>query len=241
MTSLPATTRGPSIALGWVLLPVLALAGCGWFGLDFVVTFRDAKGLQPGQAVVYKGIRVGEVRSIDIESSGTVRVGVRVSRQYRESVCREAVFLIENPRGWLDTSGERQITVTDRGGSRTPIGEGDVIEGSDGLLDQLLGQAKAVGAVAFEAAQKIGQELSASLQAAASSPEAQQLGAELQRYGAEAARLSREGYEKFRREQLPRLKEEAKRLEKHLEEAGKSEEARKLREDFERWLKAIEG
>jgi ABC-type transporter Mla subunit MlaD len=209
--------------------------------LDFIVTFRDAKGLQPGQAVVYKGIRIGEVRSVDIEPSGTVRIGVRVSRRYRDSVCREAAFLIENPRGWLDTSVERQITVTDRGGSRTPIRGGDIIEGSDGPLGQLLEQAKALGAAAMETAQKIGQEMSASVQTAASSPEAQQLGAELQRYGTEAARLSREGYEKFRREQLPRLKEEAKRLEKQLEDAGKSQEARKLREEFERWLKAIEG
>ena len=241
MTRLQAANRRPVRPVLLLFLLVLALAGCGWFGLDFVVTFRDARGLQPGQALVYKGVRIGEVRSVDIEPSGAVRVGVRVSRQYRDGVCREAAFVIESPRGWLDTSGVRQITVSDRGGSRTPIRSGDVLQGSDGLLDELLGQAKAVGAMAMETAQRVGQELSTSLLAATSSPEAQQLGAELQRYGAEAARLSREGYETFRREQLPRLEEEAKRLEKQLEEAGKSEEARKLREQFDRWRKAIEG
>jgi hypothetical protein len=118
------------------------------------------------------------------------------------------------------------MTVTDREGSRTPIRGGDIIEGSDGPLGQLLEQAKALGAAAMETAQKMGQELSASLQTAASSPEAQQLGAELQRYGAEAARLSREGYEKFRREQLPRLKTgEAPR--EALEKAGKAASCRR--------------
>ena len=121
------------------------LACCGnRDALDFTLTFKDAKNLQPGQFLVYKGIRVGEVKAVELDAGGGVKVNVEVDHEHRAVVYREASFTIEKPNGLTDLSGERQITMEDSGSSRTPVLQGDVLKGSEGLLDRITGTVKDV-------------------------------------------------------------------------------------------------
>jgi hypothetical protein len=113
------------------------LAGCA-MPLQFTITFKNARGLQAGNAVVYKGIKIGEVREVAIEqATGAVRVEVSIDSKYQNSVYREALYMIDRPQGQAESSTERQITITDSGEIRTPVRPGDLIEGTEPVWDQL--------------------------------------------------------------------------------------------------------
>lgn len=78
-TDLPTATLKPQRrwSLAWIV-PVLALLIAGWLaysawsarGVLITVQFEHGHGLEPGAAVRYRGIVVGEVRSIDLSEDG---------------------------------------------------------------------------------------------------------------------------------------------------------------------------
>lgn len=116
------------------LCSLILLAGCA--KLEFTLVFKDVKNLQVGDPLIYKGMTVGEVTAIQLDGK-TVRVGVKVLKEHRNVVYREAAYVIEAPNGFFDTSGERQITMRDRGTARSAVQTADVLEGSEGLPDML--------------------------------------------------------------------------------------------------------
>ena len=79
-------------------LLAVALAACSpqSRGLDFAIDFEHAKGLEAGDAVVYRGLRIGEVRSVELKPERGVRVQVTVHQEQRDVVYREARFVIED-------------------------------------------------------------------------------------------------------------------------------------------------
>lgn len=82
--------------------------------LNFTVVFRDAKNLCPGQFLVLRGVRVGEVSAVDLAEGDQVPVAVRAYKEFRETLCAEPALAIEKPGGAFDISGERQVTVARR-------------------------------------------------------------------------------------------------------------------------------
>jgi hypothetical protein len=111
--------------------------------LAFTLTFKDAKQLRPGQFVIYKGVRVGEVKNVQLNNAGMIEVAVVLDSDHRMQVCAESTFRIEKP-SLLDLSGEHQVTVSDNEATCTPIVRGSVLQGSEGMFDDLVKRGKAL-------------------------------------------------------------------------------------------------
>lgn len=109
--------------------------------LEFTVTFKDARQLRPGQFVVYKGVRVGEVKSVELNKAGLIEVNLLIDSAHRTQICREATFRIEKP-SLLDLSGEHQVTASDGDGHCTEISRNAVLQGSEGLFDDAISKGK---------------------------------------------------------------------------------------------------
>jgi hypothetical protein len=109
--------------------------------LNFTLMFKDAKQLRPGQFVVYRGVRIGEVKSVELDGPDNVRVRVQIEHQHAKLVYQEAVFKIEKPK-FIDISGEMQVTVSDSGSTHTPITEDSVLRGQEGFFDELVKRGK---------------------------------------------------------------------------------------------------
>lgn len=129
-----------------VVLAALAIGAVGIFGwgmfmrhrsLAFTVVFDNAKGLRPGQFVIYNGVRIGEVVSVDLGTDNKVHVAVTIDPNHEQTVYREAIFKIESPR-IINVNGEMQLTMSDGNGGHSPIQRGDVLVGTNGFLDELM-------------------------------------------------------------------------------------------------------
>ena len=117
----------------FALLSLVLLAACAK-QLEFTLVFKDAKNLQVGDPLIYKGMTIGEVTAVQLDGK-TVRVGVKVHDDHKNVVYREAAYIIEAPNGFFDNSGQRQVTMQDRGNARSSVQTADVLEGSEGLAD----------------------------------------------------------------------------------------------------------
>ena len=100
--------------------------------LQFVVTFKDANNLRPGQSLIYKGVKIGHVTAVDL-AGDAVKVNLTVDENHRTVVYKEAKFTIEK-LSLINPTGEHQVVMSDMGNIRTPMEEGTVIVGSEGWL-----------------------------------------------------------------------------------------------------------
>jgi polyhydroxyalkanoate synthesis regulator phasin len=127
----------------------------------------------------------------------------------------------------------------DRGETRTPVERADVLEGSEGAVDDFLQSMKKVGKATVEAAERVAEEIGAALEEAGESPEAQQLREDLESFMRDAEVVAQDEWGRLRKERLPALIEEVERLRDQLESEGKLEEARRLWEGFQGWLEGV--
>jgi hypothetical protein len=102
--------------------------------LSFTLVFDDGKGIQPGQFVVYKGVRIGEVKSVDLKDS-QANVGVQIYAAQRKTAYKEASFRIAQ-RDLV--SGEHEIIMEDAGDVRTAIEQNSVLRGREGIIDSVI-------------------------------------------------------------------------------------------------------
>ena len=184
--------------------------------LVFTVTFESAAGLESGMPVFHRGLEIGEVTRVGLDSQGLVEIEVVVEAEYRSAVAENSVIRSE-------TRGLRRrlrLTVEDGEGERITIENGAVIEGHPRVLDDVLSRME-------EGAVKAWQSLSDSAR-------------ELQGELAEAAEQGREEFRRIRREQAPELRRQAEQVRRQLEEAGMTEEAEKYWAEFEAWLEGLE-
>jgi ABC-type transporter Mla subunit MlaD len=208
-------------------------------GVDFAIDFEEARGLEAGDAMVYRGLRIGEVRSVGLLPERGVRVQVTVLDEHRDAVYREARFVIEESELRSQREGARQVTMKDRGETRTPIEPADTLEGSEGAVDDFLASLKEVGKATVEAAERAAEQIGEALDQARESPEARQLREDLDRFTRDAEVLAEEEWDRLRKQRLPALVEEAERLRDQLEEDGRLDEAREFWKDFQRWLEEV--
>lgn len=219
---------------------IVGLCGCGLAPgpepLEFTITWGDADGLAPGQLLVYNGVRIGEVRSVELGDAGRVEVGVRIDPEHRHRVYREAEYLIEKPGGLTDISGERRITMKDRSSeTKTPVDPGDIVEGTGGWVDRIGHWIGARGAWLREA----GEELWTTASEWKESPEGQRLLSSLEAFADDAGEWTADQWEEFREDGYPAMEKRVKDLMHHLEEKGRSEEAQELWESFERFVESL--
>jgi hypothetical protein len=67
---------------------------------DLLMTLMvpENHGLRPGSAVVYRGVRTGDVRTVALAAAGThVEVAVRIARRHRQTVTDKAQFWVARP------------------------------------------------------------------------------------------------------------------------------------------------
>lgn len=200
-------------------------------GLDFDLLFRDAKGLEPGYNVMYRGLRVGQVREVSLDPSGQILVQVSVLEEHRGSVYREADFVIER-------SGA-QITMRDRAGSRTPVRAGDVLTGST-TLDHVFGRLgeglDRFGEVSAAAILALTDRVEAQL---ASAPAAQDLLRAMREFAAELPLPGKPEFDQFVERWVPELRTLGQRYMRELEQGGLATAAQTFWEDFTTWLAAL--
>ena len=220
----------PTVACIGVFL--LFTGTVGWAeDLDFGLLFTDAKGLEPGYALMYRGVRVGAVRDVSLDPGGQVLVRVRVLEEYRDSVYREADFIIER-------SGAR-ITMRDRAGRRSPIRADDILTGS-GMLGHIVGRlgerldwfgaVSAAGLVALT--DVVAEQL-------ASSPAAQELGRALREFADGLPLPGGPEYDRFVERWVPDLRKLGQRYMGELEKNGPAGAAQTFWEDFTSWLSTL--
>ncbi len=219
----------------------------------FTITYENAEGLRPGQFLVYHGVRVGEVTAVSLEESGAVRIEARAFKEHRDRLYREAEYVIAKPGGLLDLSGEKQITVNDRAGERTPVQTGDVIAGTEGILGRIVSRAQdagkraveagmdalETGKEAFETGKSLATELSRLAEDIGSRPEVRDLRKAMEEVAEQAGRLTAEEYREFRRKTVPGIREEARKHKGRLEREGRIDEAKRFWEAFTKWVEEV--
>lgn len=213
---------------------MLTLSSCSKSNepLNFTLTYKDASNLGVGQFVVYRGIHIGEVTSIELHNDHLVYVGVKIYPPYKKDVYKEAEFEIEKPGGFLDLSGERQITMTDEGSTRTPIKDGDIVQGYNGFWDNLASKASSFGKAAVDWAGNLSQQVVKSIGDFAQSQQGKDFLASLQTFADSAKSLTEQQYEKFKKENLPKLEEQGRKLKDQLEQSGQSDKAKEFWDKF---------
>ena len=228
-----------ALALSGVLV-VSLLGGCRKAPppLEFTVTFKNAKSVAPGQFLVYNGVRIGEVREVKLGDTGRVHVRILVDPEHEKRVYREAEFVVEKPAGWMDLSGEKQLTMNDRSaGTKTPMAPGDIVAGTDGMWDRASNKAEDLG----HWVKGSSVELLAKAEAWMDSPEGEAFRTQITDFGEAAQNLGRSQWTKFKGEHYPSLREKATALRKKLEEAGRSKEAQRMWEQFEEFSRQLPG
>ena len=76
-------------------------------------------GLKPGSAVIFRGMRTGDVRSVTLAPSGThVEVSLRITRRYRQTVTDKTSFWVARP--YVSGALFSGFTVTDVSSLLTP-------------------------------------------------------------------------------------------------------------------------
>ena len=218
------TTGRKRVQHGRFLRSTIGLAA----DLEFGLLFKDAKGLEPGYNLMYRGLRVGTVRDVGLDPDGQVLVQVSVPEEFRGSVYREADFIIER-------SGA-QITMRDRTGSRTPIRAGDVLAGS-GTLDHILGRLGEglyrAGEVSAAGVVALTDRIEARL---ASSPAAQDLLRAMQEFAQKLPLPGKPEFKQFVERWVPQLRALGQRYMRELEQNGLATAAQTFWKDFASWL-----
>jgi hypothetical protein len=216
----------------------LALSACGGEGpLRFAILFQDAQGLSRGDHVEYKGLEIGEVTRIEIDPQGNVRVDLQIGVRHRGAIAMNSVFEVERS-GML---GGRKLVVSDGVGARIPMLEGAELVGRESEGDRAVDSLRRAGQSAIEGVGALGEGLAERLRALRDSEEAKELADSLTRFGEETASMTREQAQRFREEHLPALRERAEKLRRELEEKGLEEDAKKVWDDFQRWLEEVQG
>ena len=208
--------------------------------LVFTLAFDDEVPRKKGNDVVYKGIRIGKVQSVDLNEGGAVAVVVRIENRHRAIPYREAVYRVARAEG--DDKKRYVVRIEDREvAERTPVERGDILEPVEGWESGLLtlDEAKKKTAEAWRALTEGAQNLMDRARTYAESDQAKELRDSMDSFLKDSRERSEEYLRKFREEDYPRLKEQAEAYRQWLMEQDLVEEARKFWEEFLRWSEEV--
>jgi len=218
------TTLSGALCLGLLLC---GASGCNR-SLDFTVTFKESRGLKVGQKLLYKGVDIGEVTSIDLQPGAGVKVGVKVYPERKEMVYQEARFEVSSAGGLLNASGEKFLEMSDDGDKKTPIKPGDIIKGSDSMLDGMMDKVASFARKTLSVAKKAKQQVGALGKEFLDSDE----GKELLELLDKMEERGGEEYEKFKKDHLPVIKKRLGEIKKKMEEKGTLDKAKGVLDDL---------
>ncbi len=228
------STKPRILCLALVVL-VLGLLGCRPAPLCFQVTFRDAAGLGRGAKIVHRGLEIGRVTDVGLDDEGLVLVSVEIDAEYRAAVALNSVIRI-------DATGlrrRRQLTIEDGQGERLPVGDRGVLTGSEGAIEDFLTKLDSAARAAWDRATETAADLEARLRELRDSEEAEELAKAMREFAERTAERTREDWQRFRTEELPKLRVRAEEVKRQLAERGMAEEAEELWRDFARWVEEV--
>src|SRR5947209_20495616 len=91
---------------------------------EYVVTFADAPGVNVGTPVRRSGVRIGEVKSVDLDhDTGEVRVGLLVERPYKLHKNEQPVLV----QGLLGSDTCIDVVPQQHDADRTPVEPGSTV------------------------------------------------------------------------------------------------------------------
>ncbi len=212
-----------------VLAVTVVAAACSWGDTPFTIVFKNADGLKSGQPLLLKGVRVGEVTSVELSGAQT-QIEARVHRKYLNAVCAESSFVIAKPGGLFDASGERQIVVTAPEATCTAIKAGAVIRGQDSGLEAAAVAAREMALAGLARAKQMAEAAATQF---SRSPVFTELGTAMREFSKELGSAETTA-------RLEALKKRAEELKAELEKAGQSAEAQALWKRFEEWYREAE-
>ncbi len=229
---------------GLCLLVALSVAACGGGvgdALSFILAFDDSVPLSKGDAVVYKGIRIGEVRDVDLDEGGAVAVQLRVDAKYAGLPYREADYLVDTVK---DGKKKRHVVrIEDRDVAvRTPVEPGDILEPVEGWADRSLRSLEGAREKTAEAWDSLVEGARGMMERAkdyADSEQAAELRESMDRFLEDSREHSEELLRKFNEEEYPELKRRAEAYREWLLEQGLVEEAKKFWDEFVEWSREM--
>ncbi len=122
-----------------VAIAVLAsiALGCSQLtGLDFIVTFSEAKNVSAGSSVFERGVPIGKVAAVSLQGD-RVAFRVRVDAKYKNRICLESRIAIEDASVEGGAAVSRVLVISTPVGSCTPVVNGQAFEGDQNLIDTL--------------------------------------------------------------------------------------------------------
>ncbi|MEZ4469510.1 MAG: MCE family protein [bacterium] len=121
------------------LLP--ALLACSETPFAVAVTFPEAAGLKPGDNVAMRGLAIGQVRDVDLATSGVV-VRIEVEPRFAHHLDSKATFQIEEEKL---VTGKRRIAVLPGDPPGVPLAAGATVAGAalpEDMIDRARGALK---------------------------------------------------------------------------------------------------
>ncbi|HRK08689.1 MAG TPA: MlaD family protein [Pseudobdellovibrionaceae bacterium] len=84
---------------GTIVIAIGVAVKRGWLEAkrEFVTSIQSAEGVRPGTAVLMQGLRIGEVRQVELVSSQQVRVNFVVGEAYWDKVREDSVVRVMRP------------------------------------------------------------------------------------------------------------------------------------------------
>lgn len=220
--------RHPLASLVGVLL-VAAVACWGPEPFRFHVTFEEVDDLEPGAPVLHRGLVVGEVTDVGLDEHGLVLVTVELEDEYRTAVASNSVIRVEA----TGLRRRRQLVIEEGPGPRQPLEPGDVLSGSEGVVDDAVTRLGEAARGAWESAADAAGDLADRIRTWAESDEARELADSLDALRREAVEQGREGWTRLREEEIPELREKAAELRRTLAEREGPAEAERFWSQFE--------
>lgn len=195
---------GACVAILLVIFFVIALYANN--DLKYVVTFKDARGLRPGDLVAMNGVNIGKVDSIELGAQGEqIRIIVRIDNESREQVRANSTAVISSA-DYPDITGVKFLDLHNSIKPSPAMPPNAVVRGKEGGVQLKAWQLREKGSVVLQRLKASTAELRE--KAAAVAEIAKEKGLELnEKFSEEMGKSIR----KFAEDIAPRIAEELDR------------------------------
>lgn len=201
----------------------------------FNITFYNAKNLQPGDSVVYRGINIGEVRRIKLHKDEKVLITVWIKKEFFPYVNTSSSARIVS-QGMPNVSGRKYIEWLVADENAELLKPNAIIEGSESLIGYKLKKArlslkpiKEKLKDVYDAALDEISDIKNSFKELKNDEDLQALAKQIKDYAGNLKQFEKDKKTEYLKK-LFSVKDRLFNMEKKWDDAGKTEIARKLRD-----------
>lgn len=238
------------LIFGFFVVLALLLAVGYWSNTQarsfrYVIMFNNAKNIQVGDRVVYRGVAIGEVKKFEFRGE-RVAVTVQIEPEHSQRVQAGSTAIIAD-NAWPNVSGKKVVEIHNPEDPGPPLEKGTIVEGKDSLLDLKawqLGQKvdrwrRQANKTLDEVGQQI-EQLRKETKEYVESPEFKSKVERLRELADELKTASKEKYESLR-ERYEKLRSDSEEQLTKLRDEGKNKGADLLERALSRYREALEG